>query len=324
MKFILYNYNLKRLVHKIWQSKWLNDSFGYRFLLNRQIKRKMEEYKNRPFCVRVENTNLCNAHCVICPRDQMTRPQGVMNRETYEKIINQCAALGVDYVNLHNYGEPLIDKEFVEKVIYAKKKGIKKITTNTNASLLDEETSCRILASGLDELFVSIDAAHKNTYEKVRAGLDYQKLVDNLLAFVKMKKQSNARTELVVNFVKSKDNAEEVQEFIDFWKNKADHVSVSYAHDWVGSKKDLTEKKAPKTPCRLLFSDLTVAWNGDYILCCVDFNSEVVLGNMKSETIAEIWKNNPRLNHYRELHSENRAEELKICDKCTMNTVWWF
>jgi len=73
-----------------------------------------------PDIVQIESTNLCNAKCVFCPRDEMHRRQGVMDFELYRKVVDECAALGITHVRVHNYGEPFLDKTLVEKVRYAK------------------------------------------------------------------------------------------------------------------------------------------------------------------------------------------------------------
>src|SRR5215210_2556474 len=59
-----------------------------------------------PEIVQIESTNICNAKCVFCPRDDMHRKQGVMDMALYQKIVDECAALGITHVRVHNYGEP--------------------------------------------------------------------------------------------------------------------------------------------------------------------------------------------------------------------------
>ena len=44
-----------------------------------------------PDIVQIESTNLCNAKCVFCPRDEMHRRQGVMDMELFKKIVDECA-----------------------------------------------------------------------------------------------------------------------------------------------------------------------------------------------------------------------------------------
>ena len=53
-----------------------------------------------PEIVQIESTNICNAKCVFCPRDEMERKQGVMSWELFKKIVDECADLGVGNARL--------------------------------------------------------------------------------------------------------------------------------------------------------------------------------------------------------------------------------
>src|SRR5215212_10032855 len=80
-----------------------------------------------PEIVQIESTNICNAKCVFCPRDEMGRKQGVMDMTLFRKIVDECAALRIEHVRMHNYGEPFVDRSLVEKVRYAKDRGISQV-----------------------------------------------------------------------------------------------------------------------------------------------------------------------------------------------------
>src|SRR3954462_2903705 len=57
-----------------------------------------------PEIVPIESTNICNAKCVFCPRDDMHRKHGFMSFELFRKIVDECADLGITHVRMHNYG----------------------------------------------------------------------------------------------------------------------------------------------------------------------------------------------------------------------------
>ena len=75
-----------------------------------------------PEIVQIESTNICNAKCVFCPRDEMHRRQGIMSFDLFTRIVDECAELGITHVRVHNYGEPFVDRKLVEKVRYAKER----------------------------------------------------------------------------------------------------------------------------------------------------------------------------------------------------------
>ena len=106
-----------------------------------------------PEIVQIESTNLCNAKCVFCPRDEMHRRQGVMDMELFRKIVDECAALGITHVRVHNYGEPFLDRQLVEKVRYAKQQGIKEVGMISNGSLITEKIARGMVEAGLDATF---------------------------------------------------------------------------------------------------------------------------------------------------------------------------
>jgi 2-iminoacetate synthase ThiH len=56
--------------------------------------------RHLPDIVQIESTNLCNAKCVFCPRDEMHRRQGVMDFDLFAKIVDECAALGITHVRV--------------------------------------------------------------------------------------------------------------------------------------------------------------------------------------------------------------------------------
>ena len=64
-----------------------------------------------PEIVQIESTNICNAKCVFCPRDDMHRAAGrSWSIELFKKIVDECAELGITHVRMHNYGEPFLDR----------------------------------------------------------------------------------------------------------------------------------------------------------------------------------------------------------------------
>ena len=92
-----------------------------------------------PEIVQIESTNICNAKCVFCPRDEMHRRQGVMSLDLFRKVVDECADLGITHVRMHNYGEAFIDRRLIEKVRYAKARGIREVGMISNGSLITEK-----------------------------------------------------------------------------------------------------------------------------------------------------------------------------------------
>ena len=123
-----------------------------------------------PEIVQIESTNLCNAKCVFCPRDEMHRKQGVMSFDLFKKVVDECVELNITHVRVHNYGEPFMDRQLVEKVRYAKQKGIREVGMISNGSLITEQAARGMVEAGLDAINISVDAAGRRSSTRHGSG----------------------------------------------------------------------------------------------------------------------------------------------------------
>ena len=110
----------------------------------------------------------------------MERRQGIMDMALFRKIVDECVELGIEHVRMHNYGEPFVDRQLVEKVRYAKQRGIPQVGMISNGSLITEAAARGMIEAGLDAINISVDASGKETFEKTRLGLKYDKVIANV------------------------------------------------------------------------------------------------------------------------------------------------
>ena len=324
---VLYQEKTKRLVSSLLRSPLVIESFPYRFFYSRLVKKKMKQFEKIPFRVMVENTNVCNANCVFCPHRIMKRKKGAMPMDLFKKIVDQCRKEGIDYLTIYGFGEPLLDPRFEEKVTLAKELGIARVTTNTNAMYLTRERSRKIIAAGIDEIYISFDAATKKTYRQIRPGLDFKTVEKNINDLVEEKKrQGGQKPEIILSFVETETNKKETEKYLSKWKNKVDHVSISQLHNWTGAVDCGGLENGRRDPCRLLWTDMVISWDGRVPLCCNDYENKIILGNIKRQTIREIW-GGKKMKGVRRLHQKGKFSELSLCKKCQYNyhhkSPWW-
>lgn len=273
-----------------------------------------------PEIVQIEATNICNAKCTFCPRDDMTRRQGIMDWALYQKIVDECAALGIGHVRMHNYGEAFVDKKLPEKIAYAKSKGIREVGVITNGSLLGPEVARAIVSAGLDAINISLDAAGKETFESTRIGLKYDRVIANVEGLVRIRRElGRTRPKLILSFVRQ-DNSAEEQAFIDHWSAVADKIHVTNLHNWAGT---LKRRGDVNFPCYRQWLTFTALWDGRVSLCCADLDGRVVLGDLNTQSIAEIWNGEPyRLVRREQLESGGPAI-CRYCDLPAKDSPLW-
>jgi MoaA/NifB/PqqE/SkfB family radical SAM enzyme len=249
-----------------------------------------EESPVLPDIVQIESTNLCNAKCVFCPRDEMLRPQGIMDMALFQKVADEVAALGIGHLRMHNYGEAFMDRQLVDKVRYAKRLGIKEVGLISNGSLITEHAARGMVEAGLDAINISVDAAGKTVFEETRVGLNYDKVIANVERLIRIRdEQGRRRPKLILSFVRQ-DNSTEEQTFIDHWRKRADKIHITDLHNWGGT---LNQRSDVNFPCYRPWLTFTVLWDGRVSLCCADFDGREILGDLRTSTIKEIWNAEP-------------------------------
>jgi sulfatase maturation enzyme AslB (radical SAM superfamily) len=273
-----------------------------------------------PEIVQIESTNICNAKCVFCPRDEMQRRQGIMTVELFRKIVDECADLGITHIRMHNYGEAFMDRKLVEKVRYAKQKGIREVGMISNGSLITEPIARGMIEAGLDAINISVDASGKEVFEATRIGLKYDKVIANIERLLRLRTESGKRRpKLILSFVRQNNSADEAA-FIEHWRSIADKIHVTDLHNWAGT---LNTESDVNYPCYRPWLTFTVLWDGRVSLCCADFDGKTILGNLNTQTIAEVWNAEPYRNVRREHLESGGPDVCRACDLPRKDSPLW-
>ncbi len=134
-----------------------------------------------PVCLYLETTNRCNLPCTTCPRTfEELEPAANMSWDLFRTIVDQYPAIA--RVVLHGVGEPMMVPNLPRMIRYLKERGTY-VLFNTNGTLLNERRGRDLIASGLDELRVSLDAAEPEAFKAVRGKDAFDRIVRNVRAF---------------------------------------------------------------------------------------------------------------------------------------------
>jgi len=268
----------------------------------------------------VELTSACNYRCIMCPnKDLKKEDRGFMGIRLYRKIIDEAARFAFD-VNLAHRGESLLHPRIIEAITYAKEKGLF-TRLHTNGSLLDEDLSSRILRSGLDRLSFSFDGYDKETYERIRRGGDFERTVENIIRFLKMKKKIHSRKPVtaieVIAFGKRETSGlpDAAAEFKRRFRGlPLDNFVVKEMHNWAGGIQ--AKGKGKKyTVCPFPWNALILYWDGSVLPCTQDFFGSLIIGDAGKDSLEEIW-NGEKMRHLRKMLASRRVEGLPSCSDC--------
>ena len=282
-----------------------------------------------PIHLDIEATSACNFLCTMCPRTEMMEKKTFWKVEnfdmkSYENIITTGVPLGLKSVKFQYLGEPLVNKHLVKMIKFAKKAGVEDVMFNTNASLLDEKKSREIILSGVDKIFFSFDSPYREEFNKIRVKGDYDLVLKNIKNFMKVKKELKSDTPITrVQMVLMKDNQREWEDFQKLFSNLVDTIAyidyldhgIQNKHKEKGVVKIGSRKK--KFCCPQLWQRMFVHPDGVVTPCCLDSSREMVMGNIKENSIKDIWKNE-LYQDMREKHMNGKIDEIPTCRNCPL------
>src|SRR5271154_3063125 len=137
--------------------------------------------EHEPVCLYLETTNRCNLLCTTCPRTYAElEPPADMSWELFTSIVDQLPDL--QRAVLHGVGEPMLVKNLPKMVRYLKDRGVY-VLFNTNGTVLTEKSGRAMIAAGLDELRVSLDAANAASYREIRGKNYFDRILRNVRNF---------------------------------------------------------------------------------------------------------------------------------------------
>ena len=218
---------------------------SYRYCNNNQCSYMLDtrpvEWPNWPAASQIKNIRLaiddsCNLGCPSCRTDKIFVKSGKILEERIQlakRIVEYVAAQKHD-INLHvgSDGDPfasLVYRYFIKSV---KNFPHVRFSIQTNGLLVKKmHRRHEDMFKKLDVLNISIDGASRKTYEHLRRGGSFDKIIENLEFVASIKSKYNFK--LRIHFVVQAENYKEMPNIIELAeKYSADNVWLNKINDW--------------------------------------------------------------------------------------------
>jgi radical SAM protein with 4Fe4S-binding SPASM domain len=310
-------------------------TFQHQFLKNSRVV-------GYPIELVIDACNICNLHCPLCPTGQgrNERPQSRLSLANFKKIIEELG----DYLyrlDLHNWGEPLLNKEIYDIIQYARAHNIK-VDVSTNLNHFDAAAAEKLVASGLNRLIISLSGTNQETYQQYHVGGSFQKIITGTEMLLKQKKAQNSKTPVITwRFLVMRHNEHQIADVKQMARKLKIGLELVAAHGDMGNdlfwNKDkkregaaewlpLNEKYgfASMKPCAFLWVQSVINCNGSVSPCCAVYPEVYDFGNIFTEGgFKRVW-NNENYRTARRIIREKKirsSEDMNnICAHCLINT----
>jgi len=169
---------------------------------------------SKPRNLQVVLFDKCQFNCIMC-NQKAKKYDYYLPKKYIEDITNLLPYL--DSITWQG-GEVFLWEKFIDviKNIVNYKQIFQNIITNFQN--IDEEIIKQLAQINNLKLIISIDSANTSTYEKIRRGSSFKKLIENINLLNKYKQKYNSEIQTHINFVILKENYNEILDIIDFAK----------------------------------------------------------------------------------------------------------
>ena len=283
---------------------------------------------------------MCNLRCPFCVTgnhsSKLTRQ--ILELDDFERIFERLPLKHLEVISLFNWGEPLLNPHiatFIRRFHAAGK--VVGLHTNFSAKLYSDAFLEELVKSGLEGLQVSADGATQESYAKYRVGGDLERVLQNMRRLAQAKERLG-QTNPIVHYklmlhrynehevdaarLLAADVGAEFRVVEHFW------FPPSAAEEWQpesmklkhGQTIPVRAEQGPGNPihtaCHQMWDTLVVSADGNVYPCCVVSDPEHAVGNILTESFADIW-NNDKMRYLRRYVVDEDAPPPPFPNMCT-------
>ena len=244
-----------------------------------------DQAKLFPKMVVINSAYPCNAFCPHCPYtlsnskirlEPRAKETPFIPWDVFKAIADEVGQYKA-ILRVSGAGEPLFHKDIVDYIEYAEKVGCE-VGIITNGSLMTEDKARRLLASGIEMIEFSVDAADPETYDIVRKGLKFEETLENVKRTVAIRDEMKAKTGIIASVVNQKIVEDKLDSIVEYWDAIVDTVQVRKYLTWdindLSESANLTPYLDAEAPCPFPFDRLLIDTNGEIRFCVYDIKAK--------------------------------------------------
>ena len=164
-----------------------------------------------PKYIEIEITSRCNKRCIFCEHTAWHQPNKDIEFDQFKKLTDQ---FDLKWVNLTGEGDAFLNNNYLRMIQYLKSRDTSVFLVDS-FDLITKEVARVLVESGVDGIYISMDGATKETYESIKVGCNYDKVITNIKNLLEIKKELHSPIpEICFRFVVNKKNVNEMADYV--------------------------------------------------------------------------------------------------------------
>lgn len=299
-----------------------------------------------PLCINIEPANACNFKCQMCwqsTREYLEQggPFENMSMELFYHILDDIKELCKKYhgkiklIKLYNSGEPMLNGALGTMLKAIKKANVcNQVEITSNCSLLTKELARELIEGELDYLRVSVYSVLPERHIHVTNQQKFtpSDIHDKIAYLYNLRNEMGKRKPFICAKIMDSHD-EENEQFKSYYKNISDEQVIDIPWNIAkleeksldklyGKDGDMAQQKYLETSlykarkaCRYPFTHMTIRSNGDVVVCCSDWSRDTLLGNVKTQSLEQIWRGKA-LYDFRVMQLKTHGRLHPLCATC--------
>lgn len=279
-----------------------------------------------PFVDQIELTNRCPMRCGFCPRGvpgKMARPTGFMELALFRRLLTQLSPRQREYrpLELHHLGESLLHPEVASFVAAASEAGLP-TEMSVNPSLLTPALGKQLIDAGIYRLVLSLDGTDEETLRQLRGPAARFSLAERHIEALldEAARRGEKAPRIVIQMIALSANQHQREEFLRRFSSRGLPSVQAYIKPLDGDDPQTGQPNgAPlRYLCSYPFRSVVVLWDGRVVPCCRDDDAKLVLGDLREQSLFQIWSG-PAARELRRRHRRGDFFEGHLCHGCAWN-----
>ena len=276
------------------------------------------EIDHYPVVLYIDSSNRCNLGCLLCPSGTKRegRTMGIMQFDVFKQVIDEVSPY-LWMVNLHNWGEPFLNKAIFDMIRYARERQID-VRISTNLNIFNDRIAENIITSGVNTLIISLDGVSQESVEAYQRGNDFKRVIGNLRKLIATKRTFKSKHPTIIwRYIVNRYNEHEIDKAkavakeigvdkIEFLPIRVDMALELFQDQetqfvniqpWLPKDESLSmydyqarRRKGAPQRCSIPWFESVVHPNGSVSPCCGVWPEQYDFGNVQEASFLCVWQ----------------------------------
>ncbi len=238
--------------------------------------------------VDMELTNRCSSGCLVCPRDAITRPKGMMSECVFKAVSEKLVSEG-SLITFSGMGDPLSHPNVFEWIYEIRRKG-GDVGIVINPASLNKNISQKLIEARPNSITLSFPSIRKKVFERLCPKVSYDNALKRALELIDI---ARGNVGLMVTGIITDINSGEQEEYVSFWKERGVGSSMTLCHGRGGNLRapgvyELQSIGLESGICSLFQFHTFVTWEGEVLACCHDLAGATRIGSLVNDDVLII------------------------------------